>query len=108
MIEPLSLMSIALIHIGSKYLSLELTKYQKQILKHPLSQVAILGCILYASTKDIYKTVLLVLTIYLFIYVIFNENHEMSIIIPNIEIKKDFIKNNNNKLFNLEPFLFKI
>jgi TRAP-type uncharacterized transport system fused permease subunit len=91
MIEPLSLMSIALIHIGSKYLSLELTEQQKEMLKHPLSQIIILTAIIYASTKDMYKTVLLVLTIYIFIYVIFNENHEMSIILPNNEIKKHYI-----------------
>ena len=69
MIEPLSLMSIALIHIGSKYLSLELTEQQKEMLKHPLSQIIILTAIIYASTKDMYKTVLLVLTIYTFIYI---------------------------------------
>lgn len=96
MIEPLSLMSIALIHIGSKYLTLELTEQQKEMLKHPLSQIIILTAILYASTKDIYKTILLVVTIYLFLYVIFNENHPMSIIIPNNEIKKKYID-----LFNL-------
>jgi len=96
MIEPLSLMSIALIHIGSKYLTLELTEQQKEMLKHPLSQIIILTAILYASTKDIYKTILLVVTIYLFLYVIFNENHPMSIIIPNNEIKKNYIN-----LFNL-------
>lgn len=102
MIEPLSLMSIALIHIGSKYLTLELTEQQKEMLKHPLSQIIILTSILYASTKDIYKTILLVVTIYLFLYVIFNENHPMSIIIPNNEIKKNYInffnQNKNNLL----------
>jgi hypothetical protein len=77
MIEPLSLMSIALIHIGSKYLTLELTEHQKEMLKHPLSQIIILTAILYASTKDIYKTIILVMIIYIFNYVIFNENHEI-------------------------------
>lgn len=97
-------MSIALIHIGSKYLTLELTEYQKEMLKHPLSQIIILLAILYTSTKDIKKTLLLVTTIYIFIYVIFNENHSMSIIIPNLEIKKDFIYsyyNNSNNLSNI-------
>jgi len=105
MIEPLSLMSIALIHIGSKYLTLELTEQQKEMLKHPLSQIIILTAILYVSTKDIYKTLLLVVTIYLFIYVIFNENHPMSIIIPNNEIKKHYINSFNLEKNNLLDIL---
>ena len=105
MIEPLSLMSIALIHIGSKYLTLELTEQQKEMLKHPLSQIIILTSIIYASTKDIYKTILLVLTIYLFLYVIFNENHSMSIIIPNNEIKKNYINLFNQEKNNLLDIL---
>lgn len=105
MIEPLSLMSIALIHIGSKYLTLELTENQKDMLKHPLSQIIILTAIIYASTKDIYKTILLVITIYLFLYVIFNENHPMSIIIPNNEIKKNYINIFNQEKNNLLDIL---
>mgnify|MGYP001187378363 FL=1 len=105
MIEPLSLMSIALIHIGSKYLTLELTEQQKEMLKHPLSQIIILTAILYVSTKDIYKTLLLVVTIYLFIYVIFNENHPMSIIIPNNEIKRHYIDSFNLEKNNLLDIL---
>jgi|TARA_B000000475_G_C16005623_1_gene450812 hypothetical protein len=98
MIEPLSLMSIAIIHIGSKYLTLELTDYQKKLLKSPIAQLIILLCIIYTSTKDILKTIIIVLTIYLFIYVILNENHPMSIVLPNINIKKRYL---NSMIINL-------
>lgn len=97
-------MSIALIHIGSKYLSLELTPYQKTLLKHPASQVVILTAIIYASTKDIQKTVIIISTIYLFLNVILNENHPMSIVLPNVDIKRAYFKqileNNTNSLYN--------
>lgn len=93
-------MSIALIHIGSKYLSLELTPYQKMLLKHPASQVVILTAIIYASTKDIQKTVIIISTIYIFLNVILNENHPMSIVLPNVDIKKAYfrkiVENNTN------------
>ena len=98
MIEPLSLMSIAIIHIGSKYLTLELTDYQKKLLKSSIAQLIILLCIIYTSTKDILKTIIIVLTIYLFIYVILNENHPMSIVLPNINIKKRYL---NSMIINL-------
>jgi hypothetical protein len=98
MIEPLSLMSIAIIHIGSKYLTLELTDYQKKLLKSPIAQLIILLSIIYTSTKDILKTIIIVLTIYLFIYVILNENHPMSIVLPNINIKKRYL---NSMIINL-------
>jgi len=98
MIEPLSLMSIAIIHIGSKYLTLELTDYQKKLLKSPIAQLIILLCIIYASTKNILKTIIIVFTIYLFIYVILNENHPMSIVLPNINIKKRYL---NSMIINL-------
>lgn len=87
-IEPLSLMSIAMIHIGSKYLSLELTPYQKEKLKHPIAQIMILTSIVYASTKDIYKTLIIVSTIYIFINIILNENHPLSIVSPEIDVKE--------------------
>jgi hypothetical protein len=81
-------MSIAMIHIGSKYLSLELTPYQKELLKHPASQTLILTSIVYASTKDIYKTLVIIATIYMFIYVILNENHPLSIVTPDVNVKE--------------------
>lgn len=88
--EPLSLMSIAMIHIGSKYLTIELTPYQKHILKHPMLQFLILVSIIYASTKDIKKTIVIVVTIYVFLYIILNENHPMSIVNPDINVREAY------------------
>ena len=93
-------MSIALIHIGSKYLTLELTEYQKEMLKHPLSQIIILVAILYTSTKDIKKTLLLVTTIYIFIYVIFNENYKNNKLNNIKKNKKSKIVSKIKSLFN--------
>ena len=97
-IEPLSLMSITMIHIGSKYLTLELTPYQKELLKHPASQVLILASIIYASTKDIKKTVIIVSTIYIFLYIILNEDHPMSIVAPKTDIKNVY----NSHFYDIE------
>lgn len=96
-----------MIHIGSKYLSLELTPYQKELLKHPVSQTLILTSIVYASTKDMYKTLVIVATIYMFIYIILNEEHPMSIVAPDVDIKEIY-KSHYNKIENTfgEQFLF--
>lgn len=88
-----------MIHIGSKYLSLELTPYQKELLKHPASQTIILTSIIYASTKDIYKTLVIVATIYMFIYIILNEDHPMSIVTPDIDVKEIY-NSHYNKFAN--------
>lgn len=79
-LDPISLMSIAMIHIGSRHLSLNLTEYQKKMLQHPITQAAILFALVYASTKDIKMSIIVMIMIYASLYVLLNDEHELSII----------------------------
>ena len=65
--------------VGAKYLDLQLTEFQKKLIKNNIVQVIILFGIIYIPVRDIFKTILIVAIIYLFIYVLFNENHKLNI-----------------------------
>jgi hypothetical protein len=88
-LDPISLLSLMLIQVGSRHLTLELTDGQKRILKHPAVQIIILCCLIYVSTKDIKITLIAVMSIYISLYVIFNENHPFSIIAKDVDNIKD-------------------
>lgn len=78
-IDPLLIGSIILMQIGAKHLDLELTEFQKRLIKNNVIQAIILFGIIYIPVRDIFKTFIIVCLIYLFIYVIFNENHKYNL-----------------------------
>jgi hypothetical protein len=78
-LDPLLIISMILMQIGARYLDLELTEFQRQIIKNRLVQAIILFGIIYIPVRDIKKTILIVFLIYLIIYVLLNENHRFNI-----------------------------
>ncbi len=77
--DPILIISLVLMQVGAKYLDLQLTEFQKKLIKNNIVQVIILFGIIYIPVRDIFKTILIVAIIYLFIYVLFNENHKLNI-----------------------------
>jgi len=77
--DPILIISLILMQIGAKYLDLELTDFQKRLIKNNIVQAIILFGIVYIPVRDVIKTFLIVCLIYLIIYVLFNENHKMNI-----------------------------
>lgn len=77
--DPLLMISLVLMQIGAKYLDLQLTEFQKKLIKNSFVQAIILFGIIYIPIRDVFKTFLIVCLIYLTIYVLFNENHKMNI-----------------------------
>lgn len=92
-IDPLSILSIMMIQIGSKHLVFELTDKQKKLLKHPFMQYLILLSLLYLSTKDIRIALFISIIIYISVYILFNDNSPFSILIDDLDI--DDLYNNN-------------
>lgn len=78
-IDPLLIGSIILMQVGAKHLDLELTEFQKKIIKNNIVQAIILFGIVYIPIRDIFKSFIIVCLIYLFIYVFFNENHKYNL-----------------------------
>lgn len=77
--DPVLIISLVLMQVGAKYLDLQLTEFQKKIIKNNLIQAIILFGIVYIPVRDIIKSILIVCLIYLIIYVLFNENHKFNI-----------------------------
>ena len=65
--------------IGAKYFDLELTEFQKKLIKNNFIQAIILFGIVYIPVRDVLKSIIIVCLIYLVIYVLFNENHKFNI-----------------------------
>lgn len=78
-LDPLLIVSMILMQIGARYLDLELTDFQKQMIKNRIVQAIILFGIIYIPVRDIKKTFLIIFLIYLIIYVLLNENHRYNI-----------------------------
>lgn len=77
--DPVLIISLVLMQVGAKYLDLELTDFQKKIIKNNFVQAVILFGIVYIPVRDVIKTTLIVALIYLIIYVLFNENHKLNV-----------------------------
>jgi len=73
--DPILIGSVILMQIGARHLDLELTPFQKQIIKNKIIQAIILFGIVYIPIRDFKKTILFMIFIYLIIYVFFNENN---------------------------------
>jgi len=102
--DPLLMFSVILMQIGAKYLDLELTDFQKKLLKNNIVQGIILFGIIYLPVRDILKTSIIVFLIYLIVHVLLNEKHKYNVfskqwlhaqgIIKNyIDIKKKYYEN---------------
>lgn len=77
--DPVLIISLILMQIGAKYLDLELTDFQKKLIKNNFIQAIILFGIVYIPVRDIFKSFIIVCLIYLMIYVLFNEKHKLNI-----------------------------
>ena len=77
--DPLLIASIILMQVGARHLDLELTDFQKRLLKNNLVQAIILFGIVYLPVRDVFKTFFIVCMIYLLIYVFLNENHKYNL-----------------------------
>ena len=77
--DPILMGSLILMQIGARHLDIELTDFQKKIIKHKIVQTIILFGIIYIPIRDITKTLIILLLIYLIVYVIFNENNNYNL-----------------------------
>ena len=109
-LDPILMASMILMQIGAKYLDLELTDFQKSLIKNNIVQAIILFGIIYIPIRDIFKTFIIVCMIYLLIYVLLNEKHRYNIyskewlktagIIEGYDSVKDKYYNNIAKIKN--------
>lgn len=75
MMDPMASLSIILFQIGNRYLKINLTKAQEEILFHPTMQMILYFMIIYYSTKSLYISSIVATVSYLLYSVLLNENH---------------------------------
>lgn len=80
--DPLVSLSFVLFQIGSRYLKINLTKAQEKILSKPITQGILYASIIFYSTRNLFHTLFIVILSYVFLFVLFNENHKHNILSP--------------------------
>lgn len=107
----LSLLSVFIFHVGSRYMIMDSTEAQKRLFRHPGIQLIILICMFFVSTRNATISVLLATGYVLFVYVLANEHHPYNILPqswletsnPSIYIPSntaEHYKNNLQKLYS--------
>ena len=94
--DPILLGSVILMQIGVRHLDLELTEFQKKIIKNKIVQGIILFGLVYIPVRDIGKTLMVMLLIYLIIYVMFNENNNYNLFSKKYLYNEGIISNYND------------
>ncbi len=94
--DPILIISVILIQIGSRHLDLELTEFQKKLLKNKIVQSIILFGLIYIPVRDVKKAIIVLLLIYLMIYVVFNENHNYNLFSKRFLYNEGIIKEFND------------
>ena len=70
--DPILIFSVVAMQIGARYLYLELTEFQKKLIKNKVVQTFILLGLIYIPIRDIKRSIIVLILIYLVIYVLFN------------------------------------
>jgi hypothetical protein len=94
--DPILIASVILMQIGARHLDIELTEFQKKLIKNKIVQVIILFGIIYIPVRDISKTIMILILIYLIVYVIFNENNNYNLFSKKYLYKEGIISNYND------------
>ncbi len=94
--DPVFSLAIMFLQISHRFMKINLTKAQEKILMHPIAQIAMYASIIFFSTKSILLTGIIVILSYLFLYVLFNENHRLNIL-PKSWLHKENLLNETFK-----------
>lgn len=69
-----------LLNIGSKYITIELSKNQEQYLKHYVSRVLLIFAVVWMGTHDIYTSIILTSSFLVMTQALFNEESKYCIL----------------------------
>ncbi len=92
--DPLFSLSIIMLQISNRYMKIKLTPAQEKILMNPIVQTAMYTSIIYFTTKNIIVTCFIVIISYLFLVILFNENHKLNILSKSWLYKENLIDTN--------------
>jgi hypothetical protein len=95
MTDFLAIASAFAMHAGSRHITFDLTKAQKELISHPVSKVLIMFGMFYISTRSLMWSIILLFVYFLSIHMLLNENHRMNIFSPSWLMAKGFIDRNS-------------
>lgn len=105
--DPLILSSIMLLQISNRFMKINITKAQEKILYHPYTQVIMYFCIIYFTTRNLSNTIIIVIVSYVFLQILFNENHENNILSKSW-LQKENLLQEPIKFFNKDIYKMNI
>jgi len=79
-IDPFFSIIFILFQVGNRYLKVNVTKAQEEILKHPLMQLIMYFSIIYYSTKNISLSVFIAIITLLLYNILLNENNQYNVL----------------------------
>jgi|SaaInl85LU_5_DNA_1037374.scaffolds.fasta_scaffold37097_3 hypothetical protein len=108
-IDPLFSLVFILFQVGNRYLKINITKAQEEILKHPFMQIMMYFSIIYYSTKNITLSFFISIITLLLYNILLNENsqynllsekwlNEKQILKKPLKLYKDVYKSNMQNL----------
>ncbi len=90
--DPLFSFSIILLQISNRFMKINITPAQELILMNPITQIAMYASIIFFTTKSVLLTCIIVIISYLFLTILFNENHELNILPKHWLYEQNLIK----------------
>ena len=92
-----------MLNIGSKYITIELSKNQEEYLKNSVARVLLLFSITWMGTRDIYMSILLTSAFIIMTGYLFNEESSLCILPANLKRFNDILdKNDDSKVSDQE------
>ena len=97
MTDFLAIASAFAMHAGSRHITFDLTKAQKELITHPVSKILIMFGMFYISTRHLTWSIILLVVYFISIHMLLNENHQMNIFSPSWLMAKGFIERNSQE-----------
>ena len=91
-LDPLTNLSFIFIHMGGRFLKFNVTPVQEKLLSNPMTQTLVFFSLLYFSSKNFYKALIILIIAYIFLFFLLNENCEYNILFRKWLIENEFIE----------------
>lgn len=89
-----------MLNIGSKYITIELSKTQEQYLKNSIGRQLLIFSIVWMGIRDIYRSLVLTGIFILLTDYLFNEKSNLCILPKNLQTLKDAVDINNDEIID--------
>ena len=97
-----------IVNIGARFIVNELDDYQKNLINNKYLRRILIFCVIFLATRDLTISIILTIIVIFFIFELFNENSEFSLIPKKTTNKKIEKKDNLDKGQKIEMIIEEI